>query len=67
MTTTYTVTLTNRADIEVRPLKSDIDNYGLVQAILEAARKTPAYKAAAKSDDARVHSLWIDGEEVTQF
>lgn len=67
MTKTYTITLTNSADITVRPVKSDIDNYGLVQAILEAGRKSAAYKAAVKADDARIHSVWINGEEVTQF
>ena len=41
--------------------------YGLVQAVLEEARKTETYKALREAEDAQVRSIWIDGEEITQF
>lgn len=67
--TNYTVTLNDSAktDIEVTPDATDIDNYGLVQAIIEAVHANPVYKAFRKSEDASIRSIWIDGEEVTQF
>lgn len=69
MTKTYTITLNDvaKTDVEVTPRTSDIDNYGLVQAIIEAAHAHPTYKAKRSSEDASIRSIWIDGEEVTQF
>lgn len=64
---TYTVTLTTKTEIEVAPAQNDIDAYGLVQAIIEAARNTDAYKAEREEFDASIRSIEIDGEEVTQF
>ena len=41
--------------------------YGL-QAVIERAKRSRAYKAAAKRDDAQIRTIVCpDGDEVTQF
>lgn len=69
MTATYTVTLNDAAktDIEIAPAAADIENYGLAQAIIEAAQAHQTYKALRAAEDASIGSIWIDGEEITQF
>ena len=68
---TYTATLNNAAktkiNVRVNIRGRIAEHYGLVAAILEAAHKTRAYKAARKADGAQVRSILIDGEDVTQF
>ncbi|MFZ5747175.1 MAG: hypothetical protein ACOY45_05895 [Pseudomonadota bacterium] len=68
---TYIVTLTDAAktdiNVEVDPDCAFARYYGLVQAVLEEARKTETYKALREAEDAQVRSIWIDGEEITQF
>lgn len=67
----YTVTLNDAAktDITVRvnPNSSFAEYYGVIAAIIDAVHKTRAYKAARKAEYAQINSIWIDGEEVTQF
>lgn len=44
-----------------------ISDYGL-QAVLERARRTRAYKRAAEQSDAHIHAIVCpNGDEVTQF
>ncbi|WP_066725165.1 hypothetical protein [Sphingomonas pituitosa] len=67
--TSYIATMNDAAktDIQVTPRAREIEAYGLVQAILEEARRTPAYKALRQAEDAQIISIEIDGEVITQF
>lgn len=68
---TYIVTLTDAAktdiNVEVDPDCAFARAYGLVQAIIEEALKAETYKALRDAEDAQIRSIWIDGEEITQF
>lgn len=67
----YTITMNDAAktDIEltVDPDGRFAQTYGLIQAIIEAARAHPVYKVLRAAEDASIGAIWIDGEEVTQF
>lgn len=69
--TNFTATLNDAAKTDITVSVDEnsafVSDYGLVAAILEAVHSTAAYKAARKEEDASIHSIWIDGEEVTQF
>lgn len=71
--TRYQVTLTNGKTINVpsdkaRTAYEEISQYGL-QAVIERAKRTRAYKAAEKeNEEIRVQIIICpNGEEVTQF
>lgn len=66
---TYSIILNDVAntEIEVAPSQFDIDNYGLVQAIIEAGQANSVYKSLRSEQDASIHTVVIDGEEITQF
>lgn len=66
---TYIVTMSDNAktEIEVRANPSDVENYGLVQAIIEAARANATYMRLKSEEDATIRSIWIEGDEITQF
>ena len=71
--TRYQVILTNGKTINVpsdkaRTAYEEISQYGL-EAVIERAKRTRAYKAAEKENgEVRVHTIICpDGEEVTQF